>query len=187
MSNIRSLKDYSESEKKRKRIGGIVIIVLLLLSTVGFAFSLVGFGDNGTNNEDIQGFSSNGQYWVYTVGSQKYLFTHHPDEINYTFSISKTLADFGNKQVYIDSEIPGGLQEVYNSLGAYTGKIGEACYGSCEKDLVEKDCSGFETLIVMRESEIEQITEDRSCIFINGNIKTVDAFLYKILGISGSN
>src|SRR3989344_411533 len=117
MKNIRSLKDYSESERRKKRIGGIVIIALLLLSTIGFAFSIVGFGGNGSNTEETQGFSHNGQYWVYTVGSQKYYFTHHPNEINYSFSTSKNLADFGNKQVYVDSEIAGGLQEIYNSLG----------------------------------------------------------------------
>lgn len=183
MHAIRSLKDQAEREQRRKRIGGIVIIALLLLSTIGFALSIVGFGGNGSNTEEKEGFSHNGQYWVYTVGSQKYYFTHHPNEINYSFSTSKNLADFGNKQVYVDSEITGGLQEIYNSLGAYIGKINEACYGPCERDLPEMDCSS-DSLIVIRESNVESITENQSCTFIDGNMKTIDAFLYKILGIN---
>jgi len=182
MNNIRSLKDYSGSEQRRKRAGGIIIIVLLLLSTIGFALSIVDFGSNGAT-EEKQGFSNNGQYWIYTAGSQKYYFTYHVDEINYTFSTTKSLADFGSKQVYVDSQIPGGLQEIYNSLGAYTSRINEACYGSCGRDLPEKNCSISEPLIVLRESNTEKIIESDSCVFIDGNMKTVDAFLYKILGI----
>lgn len=184
MSNIRSLKDSSQSEQRRKRIGGIVIVALLLLSTVGFALSIVGFGGNAGVDDEIQGFSHNGQYWVYTVGSQKYYFTYHPSEINITSEIDKTLADFGGRQVYIDSEITGGAQEIYNSLGLYAGKINEACYGSCDRDLPEKSCSDAEALIVLRESEIESITENESCVFVSGNLRTVDAFLYKVLGIN---
>lgn len=162
-------------------MGGIVIILLLLLSTLGFALSFVGFGGNTGIIEEPQGFSNNGQYWVYTAGSQKYYFSHHPEELNYTFTINKNLLDFGNRQLYIDSEIPGALQEIATNIGPYTAKFSEACYGTCEKDLPERDCS--ELFIVTRESEVESITEEDQCIFINGSIKTVDSFLYKLLGL----
>lgn len=184
MSRIRSLGETAKKEERRKRISGIVIISLLLLSTVGFALSMVNFGANPTIEEEIQGFSNNGQYWIYTVGSQKYYFTHHVDELNLSsYNLSKNLADFGGKQIYVDSELTGGLQEIYNSLGLYVGRVNEACYGICDKDLPELDCS-FGPLIVVRESEIESITEEHSCIFINGDMKTLDTFLYKILGIT---
>lgn len=184
MSRIKSLGEISRKEERTKRISGIVIISLLLLSTIGFALSMVNFGANPTIEEEIQGFSNNGQYWIYTVGSQKYYFTHHVDELNLSlFNITKNLADFGGKQIYVDSELTGGLQEIYNSLGLYLGKINEACYGTCDKDLPELDCS-IEPLIVIRESTVESITEEQSCIFINGNMKTLDSFLYKVLGIT---
>lgn len=183
MSQIRSLGEIARKEQRRKRISGIVIISLLLLSTIGFALSMVNFGSNPTIEENIQGFSNNGQYWIYTAGNQKYYFTHHLEEVNASsYTVSKNLADFGGMQIYVDSELNGGLQEIYNSLGPYV-RVNEACYGSCERDLPEKDCSA-EPFIVVRESEISSITEQDSCIFINGNMKTLDAFLYKILGIS---
>ncbi|MEK6915682.1 MAG: hypothetical protein AABW89_04040 [Nanoarchaeota archaeon] len=184
MNRIKSLGDLAKSEQRRKRIGGIVIISLLLLSTIGFAISIVGIGGNGASNPgDTQGFSYNGQYWVYSAGSQKYYFTKHVDEINISsYSLDKTLADFAGKQIYIDSE-PVGLQEIYNNLGQYAGKINEACYGPCEKDLPEKDCSS-DILIVVRGSLNQSIYEQESCIFIDGDIGTIDAFLYKVLGIN---
>lgn len=175
--------ESAEKEIRRKRLGGIVIIALLVLSTLGFALS--SFGGN-SNVEVDDGFSYNGQNWIYTVGSQKYYFTNHPDEINTSLSgLTKNLVDFSNKQVYIDSEIVGGLQEIYNTLGPYSGKISEACYGTCEKDLPEKECLANENpMIILRESTVERFKEKENCLFIEGDLKTVDAFLYRVLGIN---
>lgn len=182
MKNITSLRDYSQREERRKRIGGIVIISILMLSTLGFALSMVDFGGNASGTISADEFSFNGQYWVYSIGTQQYYFSHHPDEINFSVQLNKNIADFSGKQLYVDSDIPAGGQEIYNSLGLYASKITEACYGPCEKDLPEKNCT--DSLIVLRESEVESIREEDSCIFINGDLKTVDAFLYKVLGIN---
>jgi hypothetical protein len=184
MSQIRSLGDIARKEQRRKRISGIFIISLLLLSTIGFALSMVNFGGQNVS-EQTQGFSNNGQYWIYTAGNQQYFFTHHLEEVNASqYNVTKTIADFSGRQIYIDSQLAGGLQEVYSSFGPYLGRVNEACYGPCNRDLPERDCSS-EPFIVIRESEIPSITEEQSCIFINGNMKTLDAFLYKVLGISG--
>lgn len=184
MAKIRSLRDASESERRRKKWGGILIISLLLLSTLGFAIGLVGFGSQGTNEEDVQGFSHNGQYWVYTAGSQKYYFLHHIDETNKEIVFDKTLVDFANKRIFIDSEIAGGFDEINNNLARYSPKVSEACYEECQRDLPEKTCDGEDKLIVIREDENQNIEEVGSCVFINGDMKVVDAFLYKILGIN---
>src|SRR3989344_3155838 len=125
MNHIRSLGEIERKEERRKRIGGIFIISLLLLSTLGFAVSMVNFGSQ--SQETQQGFSNNGQYWIYTAGSQKYYFTHHVEEINFSnYNVTKTLADFTNRQIYVDSELAGGVQEIYNSLGLYIDRINEA-------------------------------------------------------------
>ena len=181
MQNIRSLKDSVSSELRRKRIGGIIIIALLLLSTLGFAISFVGLkGD--TSSLETQGFTYNGQYWVYTASTQKYYFTYHIDEVNASsYIISKNIADFAGKQIYVDSDTSVASQEIYTNLASYS-RISEACYGTCNKDLPEKNCSG-EQLIVIRQSQSSSIREQESCTFIDGDMKTVDAFLYNILGI----
>lgn len=184
MRRILSIEELAEKEKKNKRIGGIVIIALLVLSTLGFALS--SFGGNSNNNSDLkEGFSYNGQNWVYTSGTQKYYFTNHPDEINTSLEgLTKSLGYFAGRQIYIDSELSGGLQEIYNTLGTYTEKINEVCYGPCERDLPEMECSiDGEPMIIIRENETEKFIEQDNCVFINGNMKTVDAFLYRVLGI----
>src|SRR3989344_2176004 len=185
MNKIRSLDEIARGEQRRKKIGGIVIITLLLLSTIGFALSIVGFGSNNSTPGDVQGFSFNGQYWVYTAGSQKYYFTNHVNEVNLSLvNINKTLTSFSNKQIYVDAINNIELQELYNGLGTHATKINEACYGKCTRDLPEKSCLSIEPLIVIRQNEIESVTEQDNCIFIEGNLKTIDAFLYKVLGIS---
>lgn len=183
MSKIRSLGDIAKKEERRKRASGIFIISLLLLSTIGFALSMVNFGSQNVQ-EQVQGFSNNGQYWIYTVGDQQYFFTHHIEEVNTSsYSLNKTILDFTGRQVYVDSQLPGGLQEVYSSLGPYLGRLNEACYGSCDRDLPELNCLG-DPLIVIRENDISSITEQQNCVFVNGDMKTLDAFLYKVLGIA---
>ncbi|MEK6811056.1 MAG: hypothetical protein AABX96_00950 [Nanoarchaeota archaeon] len=184
MRRILSIGEIAEKEQRRKRIGGIVIIALLVLSTLGFALSSFG-GDNNTQDNLKEGFSYNGQNWVYTSGSQKYYFINHPDEINTSLEgLTKTLADFAGKQIYVDSELVGGLQEIYNTLGIYAGKVNEVCYGSCERDLPEREClPDTEPMIIIRENETEGFVEKDNCLFIKGNLKTVDAFLYGVLGI----
>ncbi len=184
MRTILSAAEMAEKEKKRKRIGGIVIIALLVLSSLGFALSSVSNNNQSEVNEE--GLNYNGQYWVYSLGEQKYYFTYHTSEINTSLiGLTKTLGDFSNRQVYIDSQIGGGLQEIYNSLGIYASKVVEACYGKCERDLPEKECApGGEILLVLRENETSRISEENNCVFLNGDLKTVDAFLYRVLGIN---
>ncbi len=182
MNPISSLKERENKEVRNRRIGGIVIIVLLVLSTLGFALSIVKFGGDSSTGETTQGFTRNGIYWMYTAGSQSYYFTYHPTELNLSFTSNKTLIDLAGKKVYIDSNIRGSLQEVSNSLGSYLGGLNEACYGPCERDLPEKDCSS--DMLVLRENSIESIREKDGCIFIDGNLKTVDSFLYRMLGIN---
>ena len=62
----------------------------------------------------------------------------------------------------------------------YSYRIQDACYGECERDLPEKSCE--EKIIVFRESQEKQIYQEGNCIFIDGDLSSVDAFLYKILG-----
>ena len=71
---------------------------------------------------------------------------------------------------------------ITNNLGRYASRIQEACYGECERDFPEKDCS--ENLIVFKEMEERKIYQEEKCIFIEGDLLSVDAFLYKIMGFS---
>ena len=94
--------------------------------------------------------------------------------------ISMKINDFSGKTLYIDSENLAVNGEILNNLGKYSYRIQEACYGECERNLPEKSCE--DNFIVFRESEERNVYQEENCIFIDGDLSSVDAFLYKILG-----
>lgn len=172
-------------EMRRKRIIGISIIALLVLSTAGFALNGLGTGIGGNNNQEVPEGEAfyNGQYWVYTSSGQQFYFTHKKEEANFDASgIQKSFADFAGKKLYIDSENVQALNEISVNLGRFANDAQEACYGGCERDLPEKDCS--ENLISFKDSQVESIREQEKCVFIEGNLKALDAFLYRALGLN---
>ena len=182
MRKIQSASEIAEKEAKTKKIGGIVIIILLLLGTAGFALNGVGIK---SDNSAKDGLIFDGQSWNYFLGGQPiYRFTYGLGELNFTdVNIAKSVVDFSGRSLYLDSENGIGVQEIALNLGRHAGKIGEACYGSCEKDLPELTCDGEEILIVISNNSLG-VNERDNCIFIAEDLKVVDAFLYRILGIN---
>ena len=171
-------------DKRRKTIVGIVIITLLLLSTAGFALNGIGTGfQNDKVNTPANGPTYNGQYWVYTLSGQQFYFTYKKDETNATnLDFQKTFADFAGKDLYIDTASPAVYSEIGTNMGRFVNKLQEACYGHCERDLPEKNCA--DNLISFKDSSTESITEQENCTFIEGDLKTVVAFLYRVLGVN---
>ena len=184
MQKIQTVATLVAAEQRRRRIGGIVIIALLLLSTLGFALSGVDLGGNSGNNNQGNDPVYNGQYWIYNFGGQQYSFTNPANELDFTAAegMTKNLADFSGRQIYIDSDNTAALQEILLNLGKHTPRISEACYGECDRDLPEKNCES-DSLIVVRTSESQMIREEQKCVFVEGDLKTVDIFLYKMLGL----
>ena len=170
-------------EQRRRRIGGIIIIALLLLSTAGFALS--GVGITRDNSGKDTGPTYNGQYWVYNAGGQQYYFTNAASELDFAIAggLTKSIIDFSGKSVYIDSDSPTVLQEISQNLGRHVSRLSEACYGDCVRDLPEKSCAN-DLMIVARASETPSIREEGKCIFIEGDLKSIDIFLYRALGLS---
>ncbi|MEK6846800.1 MAG: hypothetical protein AABY16_01390 [Nanoarchaeota archaeon] len=185
MQKIQTAATLAAAEQRRSRFGGIVIIAILLLSTAGFALSGVGFGSNGSNDGQDDGPVYNGQYWVYNLAGQQYSFTNSASEVDFSAvsNLQKNLADFSGRQVYIDSDNTAALQEILINLGRHVQRISEACYGECDRDLPEKTCESG-PMIVVRTSEQQSVREEQNCVFIDGDLRTVDVFLYKILGLN---
>jgi hypothetical protein len=181
---LQSAEVIERRNNRNKRIIGIVIIALLVLSTAGFALTGLGgnLGSTDTTLPDGE-VVYNGQYWIYSVSGQQFYFTHKKEDVNIeSFTFNKGFADFAGKPLYIDTESPAVLNEVSLNLGRFVTKMQEVCYGSCDRDLPEKDCS--ENLISFKESQTASIREQENCVFIEGDLKTVDAFLYKVLGLN---
>jgi hypothetical protein len=182
MKSIQTASAIEEQQRKRKKLGGTIIIGLLLLSTVGFAISGTGIG----KPKEQEGLQYDGQYWTYFIsGNPIYRFNYAIKELDFTnISLSKTLVDFGGKNLFIDSSDINSLQEIALNLGRHALKLSEACYGSCSRDIPEMTCDVDGVFIVVKESETPSIIEENNCVFINGNLKQIDAFLYRVLGLN---
>ena len=181
MEGIRTQSDRDKSEKRKKLIVGGILIFLMLFSTAGFALNGI-YGNGDQVSGDLNEPYNNGQYWVYPIEGEEFYFVNKLDEVkDVNLNFEKKLGDYAGINLYVDSENFLVLQELSINLGRYVGRFQEACYGSCERDLPEKECS--ENLIVFRENEESKVSQEENCIFIEGDLKTVDAFIYRILNI----
>jgi hypothetical protein len=183
MRRILSRQEIERKERRNRTVGGVVLIFLLVVSTIGFAITGLGGGSNKENNELKEGSGFyNGNGWIYLVGGQEYFFNNNKESVlGVSLNIQKNLGDFAGKQVYVYSENPAVSNQLFTILGRFASRIQEACYGSCEKDLPEKTCQ--DNLIVFVEKEEEGIYQEDNCVFIEGSLKTAEAFLFSMLGI----
>ena len=183
MLRIQSKEEIERKEKRRKFALGIFFIVLLVLSTAGFALTAV-YNSNSNNIKSQSNEAQyNGKYWVYNSGGQEYYFSNKIEDVTFdNVEISKQISGYYGKNIYIDSENEEVTGILANNLGRASSRIQEACYGKCNRDLPEKDCS--ENLIVWRNSQENKVHEEQNCVFIDGDLKAVDAFLYRLLGLN---
>ena len=179
MNRIKTAKEIEKKQKLVKLLAGAVLIFLMVFSTAGFALNGIGLGNS--NSEDIESEYFDGQNWIYSFGEQQFYFANNIEEVSeIPLEISLKINEISGETIYIDSENSAVKNEILNNLGRYSYRIQEACYGECERDLPEKSCE--EKIIVFRESQEKQIYREGNCIFIDGDLSSVDAFLYKILG-----
>ena len=158
MRKIQSPEETAKKKKRNNMIIGLFMLAVLVLGTVGYGFS--GFSDSAQNTEDSQ-------------ENQEPNLRNSLDSVKtIPVTLNKTPNDFIGKTLYIASENQEATNEIASTLGIYSQRI--------EQDLPEKDCS--EEIIVFKDSPENKVYQEENCIFIEGDIKAVDAFLYKILG-----
>ena len=178
MRKIGSEKILEEKHKRSVTIISVFMLAVLIIGTAGYAFtSSSGDSDEGadTNIRDLGG------RWAVDIGGQTFTFNSHPDDAK-NISIDKTILpkDYVGKPIYIDSKNPAIFAELYSTLSRFNPRVQKACFGSCpDEDLPEKDCS--ENLIVWQDGEENKIYKQDKCVFIQGDLRAVDAFLYYIL------
>jgi len=176
LKKIRTQEEIATAEKKKIRWISGILLFILIASTLGFALMS---GEKTTNNQN-QAVASNGKFMA-SFGSNTLYFTNNMSDIeNVSIDVNRTLNDFYGNRVYLDTNNSYVYSEIYSILGNYVQKITIACYGSCEKDLPEKSCN--DTIIVFRQAAENKVYENGNCTFIEGDLKAVDAFLYKTFG-----
>jgi hypothetical protein len=183
---MRRIISEQEKEKKRQRntfVVSMILLAILVFSTIGYGF-LAKTENNvqGNDNTDGKGVRNVGDRWVLTSNGQELYFSNSPESVqNISVPLFLTWNDFSGVPLYISSDNEAIKTEVAYTLGRFASRVQEACYGPCEKDLPEKDCT--ENLIVWRDSLESKIYQEKKCVFIEGDLRTVDAFLYKMFGI----
>lgn len=182
MKKLESQETLDAKQRRNRLVLSIFLIIIMVGSTAGYAISLI--GTQGTTSDTPTGLHYNGQYWVFTQGDYQFAFTHSPEETKgVPIEESTSLQDYQTTPVFI---VTNGnesvLRELGSTLGAYVPRIQEACYGPCDRDLPEKDCS--QNLIIWNASETQRVYQKDHCVFIEGDLTAVDAFLYRLLGIA---
>jgi len=182
-----------QTEEKRKRTNGYIAIFLLLilvLSTAGYAFyynaseSTNAPTDTTTGNVSEMKLQKIGSKWAVPFRGQYLYLSYGPEEVNnIPVSINRTVFDYYGTFLYVDSNNTAEYEEVSTTIGKFVSGIQPACYGKCEQNLPEKQCDS--NLIVVKKSSVPKVSQQDQCIFVDGDLKALDAFLYKILVIEG--
>ena len=184
MNNLRKIESKDEQERRRKRnslLVSIVMIGILVFSTAGY----FAFQNNGTSTESSTNGVQNvgGDSWVFSHDGQTIKLSNSPDEVrNISVSITEDANSYAGKTIYVASDSDAGAYEVGPALPSGAQRVQQACYGKCDRNLPEKSCN--DTMIVISQANSTDMVYQRDgCVFIEGDLKAVDAFIYNIYGI----
>lgn len=169
----------SDKEIERKRKTGAFIISLFLLgilvvATFGYAFL---YSPSSAENTPVV---PEGKFAAELDGQTFYLSNSESAVEEIPVEISSTIDSFVNVPLYFDVKNQLILSELLPIFQRYSSKIQPACYGECEENLPEKNCDS-ENLIVWRESSENKVSQEGNCIFIDGDLKSADAFIYSLI------
>lgn len=167
MRKIESRENIEKKQRRNVQIASLIMLVILVFGTVGYAFSFYTTDtEDNSHSEEQQEFRLS--YGVEEVGDVQ-------------INTAKSVLDYRGEEIYIQSDNQAILSEVNLALGNYASRIQEGCYGSCDKNLPEKNCS--DNLIIWKDSSENKVYEEDNCVFIEGDLRAVDAFLYDVLDI----
>ena len=178
---MKRIQTQEDLEKKRKRntfILSILMLFILVSSTLGFAFLINPPDSNSNQPQPLPEDSSQQGTRVTYQGNSFALQTSREEIDKVPVMLNFTATDFANKILYLDVKDRLFLQEIGSTLGRISSRIQEACYGACELNLPEKNCT--EQIIVWHDSEQNKVFQQDKCVFIEGDMKALDAFLYHV-------
>jgi len=177
MRRIQTPEEIERKRQKNIRYMSLFMLGILVFGTVGYGFSLYGNSDdsdalNGAGGEIVQSVK---------IGEEKvYLINPLGDVQNISVNSVIGLYNYNNEILYISSDDALVYNELEKTIGRYAYRVQGACYGKCEKDLPEMNCSS--NLIVFEESDENKVYQEEKCVFIDGDLRAVDAFIYNLFG-----
>jgi hypothetical protein len=181
MRKINSAGDIESRRKRNTLILSIFMLAILVGGTAGYAFITSSRG-NDQANIDAGGARQIGNRWVVSVEGIDISFANSPESVqDIPVNTLATVENYRGSSIYIVSDSSAVNAEIATTLGTYASRVQKACYGPCEEDLPEKDCS--ENLIIWKDGQDNHVYQEDGCVFIEGDLRAVDAFLFKTLGI----
>lgn len=183
MRKIGSSLDIEKRKKRNVIIMSIIMLFILVGGTAGFAFIYHDSSQNAQSTGSNSHTQQAGDKWQVRIGDQVLPFSNHPDTLeSIPVEIQSNINNYAGKPLYLDSNSPTISSEIASTLGTYASRVQYACFGECSSNLPEKDCS--ENIIVWEDSQANSVYQQDNCIFIEGDLRAVDAFLYKVLGVN---
>ena len=190
MRKILSAEEIELRQKRNTKFFGLFMLAMLVISTLGYAFLSNPVTDTKSSNSETSSSNSAlpgklqpfGNQWKLNYFGQNLVFTSSSETAKkIPVEMNLTLSSYEGKSLYLAIDNQAVLYEISSTLGKYASPTQQACYGSCAQNLPEKNCSS--NLIVWNSSNENIVYQEDNCIFINGDIRAVDAFLYKLFGI----
>ena len=178
---MRKIGTEAEIERKRKRnilVLSVFMLFVLVVGTFGYGFIT---GTRGSPQEqETSTINLVGGKWEIKSNGQLFYLSIHPAQVE-GIPVEITSTNYAASPLYIIAENQEVYLELSSTLNRFAPQIQPACYGPCEADLPEKTCE--DSLIVWRDSLENKVYQEQNCIFIEGDMKAVDAFLYRLLGL----
>lgn len=193
MRKLSTKKDQRKKQKRNNLIMGGLLIVVLSLSVFGIVANSFGTeSDSDLEKVNYKGylFNPQGDFWILNAGEFRFIFRNNPLELENLSIFSNELNlinSYVQKPLYIYSEDPLSSSEIYENFKGFVERIQFACLTeeNCQDDQPIKTCE--DNFIIIRESEVNNITQQQGCVFIEGKkedlVKVTDEFLFKSFGI----
>lgn len=190
---MRKILTKEEKEKKTRRnqlIIGILLIGLMVFSTLGYALR----GDDEETKrieyKDIKFIKDDSDYWSFNIEGYDFVTRYNPQEVeDIYFSNTLTLQNYANKPLYFVGNYQEPFFELSRNLNYFVLRFNDACLdGNCSevKGFPVKNCFD-DNIIIIQESDEEEILIDKNCVFIKANegnqTKYADAYLFRLLGV----
>ncbi|MEK6893164.1 MAG: hypothetical protein AABX07_03080 [Nanoarchaeota archaeon] len=181
MRRIETQEEKEKRQKRRTRVFGMIMLLIMVISTIGYAFITFQEDSNGSKKSAGQAQAQNfDSRWILDYNGQQMALSSSKESLaNISTAIFLDINNYAGNPVYIDSGNSSIiLYELASNLESYASKVLPACYGVCDLNLPEKNCSSF--LIVYEKANENKVYQQENCVFIEGDVRAADAFLYKI-------
>lgn len=185
MRVIETKETREKSERTKRWIVGIFLIGIMLFSTLGYAAYEWGRGGNSGTTLNYNGlkFNLENGYWTTTINSVPFTFLYQPTKIEKRSWDVKGIEYYSSLPLYFSSDSGEAQQEIVRNFYGIVTKTQEACLSGekCNNEkLPIKSCN--DNFILIRESNVTEIRQNDSCVFITGSYENLtmlaDEFLY---------